>query len=177
MRSCLRHRPPCSPRPLPWPRCLHPCLRAHAFRSRCAMSRCAMSRYRDVMQSKTVALAPMPASMPRAHAFRSPMRHVTMRHVTLPLLSRFSAAVRFSEPPLGTRFRALGGQPCAPRRNLGFHSHARLFSIRSGPIVHASCIRGVSALTTATLVVENQKCMRSRPAAKNLLESNRTIGC
>jgi hypothetical protein len=30
---CLRHRPPCSPRPLPWPRCLHPCLRAHAFRS------------------------------------------------------------------------------------------------------------------------------------------------
>src|SRR6266545_7809565 len=28
--------------------------------------------------------------------------------------SRFSAAVRFSEPPLGTRFRALGGQPCAP---------------------------------------------------------------
>ena len=33
MRSCLRHRPPCSPRPLPWPRCLHPCLRAHAFRS------------------------------------------------------------------------------------------------------------------------------------------------
>ena len=27
------------PRPLPWPRCLHPCLRAHAFRSRCAMSR------------------------------------------------------------------------------------------------------------------------------------------
>src|SRR4030095_17089859 len=30
------------------------------------------------------------------------------------MYSRFSAAVRFSEPPLGTRFRALGGQPCAP---------------------------------------------------------------
>src|SRR5262249_32993615 len=30
------------------------------------------------------------------------------------MYSRFSAAVRFSEPPLGTQFRALGGQPCAP---------------------------------------------------------------
>jgi len=30
-------------------------------------------------------------------------------------IARFSAAVRFSEPPLGTRFRALGGQPCAVR--------------------------------------------------------------
>src|SRR4029079_13046399 len=30
------------------------------------------------------------------------------------MYSRFSAAVRFLEPPLGTRFRALGGQPCAP---------------------------------------------------------------
>src|SRR5260370_3743897 len=30
------------------------------------------------------------------------------------MYSRFSAAVRFSEPPLGTRFRALGAQPCAP---------------------------------------------------------------
>src|SRR6516162_4639347 len=30
------------------------------------------------------------------------------------MYSRFSAAVRFSEPPLGTRFRALGDQPCAP---------------------------------------------------------------
>src|SRR6266446_10422513 len=30
------------------------------------------------------------------------------------MYSRFSAAVRFSEPPLGTRFRALVGQPCAP---------------------------------------------------------------
>ena len=48
MRSCLRHRPPCSPRPLPWPRCLHPCLRAHAFRSRCAMSH---ARTRTMMQS------------------------------------------------------------------------------------------------------------------------------
>ena len=34
MRRCLRHRPPCSPS-----RCLGPDLRAHAFRSRCAMSR------------------------------------------------------------------------------------------------------------------------------------------
>src|SRR6266699_4597654 len=30
------------------------------------------------------------------------------------MYSRFSAVVRFSEPPLGTRFRALVGQPCAP---------------------------------------------------------------
>src|SRR6266700_7728643 len=30
------------------------------------------------------------------------------------MYSRFSAAVRFSEPLLGTRFRALVGQPCAP---------------------------------------------------------------
>src|SRR6266403_2244338 len=30
------------------------------------------------------------------------------------MYSRFSAVVRFSEPPLGTRFRALVDQPCAP---------------------------------------------------------------
>src|SRR5882757_8940456 len=30
------------------------------------------------------------------------------------MYSRFSAVVRFSEPPLGTQFRALVGQPCAP---------------------------------------------------------------
>ena len=30
------------------------------------------------------------------------------------MYSRFSAVVRLSEPPLGTRFRALVGQPCAP---------------------------------------------------------------
>src|SRR5262245_2072988 len=30
------------------------------------------------------------------------------------MYSRFAAVVRFSEPPLGTRFRALVGQPCVP---------------------------------------------------------------
>jgi hypothetical protein len=63
---------PCSPRPLPWPRCLHPCLRAHAFRSRCAMS-----RYRDAQLPFAVAFKDRDvpaASMPSSSRTGTPLR-------------------------------------------------------------------------------------------------------
>src|SRR5258708_23794782 len=44
----------------------------------------------------------------------SATRFATARSSSAAMYSRFSAVVRFSEPPLGTRFRALVDQPCAP---------------------------------------------------------------
>ena len=94
MRSCLRHRPRCSQRPLPWPRCLHPCLRAHAFRSRPASSlpghvtlpRCsvAFAISPDAVQDRFRTLLREVGSRP--HAFRS--RPAS----SLPAMSRYRDA-------------------------------------------------------------------------------------
>jgi hypothetical protein len=129
MRSCLRHRPRCSQRPLPWPRCLHPCLRAHAFRSRPASSLPAMSRYRDAqlpspsapMQSKTALDSPAGSWLP---ASRLPLPACVFApgHVTLP---RCAVAFAISPDAVQDRFRLSCGKLFTFRLSCG-----KLFTFR-----------------------------------------------
>ena len=102
MRSCLRDRPPCSPRPLPWPRCQHPCLRAHAFRHAFALTPSA----RD---------APCHATAPRmmrSYLQGAPGLHAFVRSrpaSSLHAMSRLQrCAVAFAIAPHAVQDRCLG---------------------------------------------------------------------
>ena len=106
--------------PLPWPRCL--------------------SRYRDAqlpspsppMQSKTVALAPMPASMPSRSRLPLPACVFAPGHVTLP---RCSVAFAISPDAVQDRFRLSCGK-LAP----GLTPSAPGLRLRSRPC-HATAMR------------------------------------
>ena len=130
----------CSPRPLPWPRCLHPCLALTPSARRCAMSRCAMSRYRFFH-----------ASRPRC-GFRSPLQELD--------------------------FERLAANHALHAAILASTHMPDFLLIRSGPNRRcAPASRRSSCLISVTLCLFiNENVRKSRPAGKNLLELNRTIG-